>query len=187
MCCKDNKNPKGWYKRRSLPHYDNDKVYQMITFRLDDSMPQKVIDYWIDKLSIVAETAKNKDSYKYLKLQEKLFEYEDKGHGECYLKNPAVYQVVEETLLKFDEERYDLITYVIMPNHVHVLIRPYEGHLLHKIVHSWKSYTATKANQILNRKGKFWKDDFYDRYIRNEQHFLKVIRYIENNDKKKGR
>ena len=56
---------------------------------------------------------------------------------------------------------------------------------LSKIIHSWKSYTALKANQILNRKGKFWMADYYDRYIRNEQHFFSVIRYIQNNDKAK--
>jgi len=122
-----------------------------------------------------------------MKLQENISKYEDKGYGKCYLKNPEVYQVVMETFLKFDKLRYELIEFIIMPNHVHVLIKPCEGHSLPTIVNSWKSYTARKANQILNRKGKFWIADYYDRYIRNEQHFLNVIRYIQNNDKEKDR
>ena len=183
MLYADEEELKCWYKRRSLPHYDNDKVYQFITYRLHDSVPQSVIDYWIDKLSITAETKDNKDSYERLKLQENIFKYEDQGYGECYLNNPEVYQVVKATFLHFDKLRYDLIEWIIMPNHVHVLIRPFEGESLYKIVQSWKSYTAKKANIILNRKGKFWMENYYDRYIRNEQHFFKVIRYIQNNDK----
>lgn len=177
---------KGWYKRRSLPHYDSDEVYQFITFRLHDSVPLEEIDYWHHELSIEAQTSVNKDSYRYLKIEENIFKYEDKGYGECYLKNLAVYNIVKETFLKFDKTRYELIEWIIMPNHVHVLIRPFEGQSLSKIIHSWKSYTALKANQILNRKGKFWMADYYDRYIRNEQHFFNVIRYIQNNDKEKG-
>ncbi|MFA7056229.1 MAG: hypothetical protein WC155_01535 [Candidatus Cloacimonadales bacterium] len=77
MLYADEEELKCWYKRRSLPHYDNDKVYQFITYRLHDSVPQSVIDYWIDKLSITAETKDNKDSYERLKLQENIFKYED--------------------------------------------------------------------------------------------------------------
>jgi len=183
----EEKELKGWYKRRSLPHYDSDKVYQFITFRLHDSVPQEVMDHSVYELSLEPETTDNKNNYKRQKLQENIFKYEDKGYGECYLKNPAIFQIVEETFIKFDKIKYDLIEWVIMPNHVHVLIRPLEGQSLSKIIQSWKTYTARKANEILNRKGEFWMKDYYDRYIRNEQHFLNVIRYIQNNDKEKDR
>ena len=72
-----------------------------------------------------------------------------------------------------------------MPNHVHVLIKPYSGFSLPKIVHSWKSYTASKANQILKRSGKFWMEDYFDRFIGTEEHYYRVIDYIRNNGKKK--
>ncbi len=87
----------------------------------------------------------------------------------------------------FDKVRYDLIEMIIMPNHVHIMIRPYEGQHLHNIIQSWKSFTAMKANLILNRRGEFWMKDYFDRYIRNEEHFIKVINYIRNNDKKRER
>lgn len=73
-----------------------------------------------------------------------------------------------------------------MPNHVHVLIKPYTGFSLPKIVHSWNSFTANVGNKILGRKGKFWMDDYFDRYIRSEKHFNYTIDYIINNGKKRG-
>jgi REP element-mobilizing transposase RayT len=68
-----------------------------------------------------------------------------------------------------------------MPNHIHLLCKMLQGWELGKTVHSWKSYTAHKANEILKRTGQFWMVDYYDRYIRDETHFLKTIKYIKNN------
>ncbi len=172
---------KGYYKRGNFPHYDNDELYQFVTFRLHDSVPKQVLLRWKNELLITGEIDKNSDDY--IKLERKIHIYEDNGYGECYLKNPLIYNIVKGTLERFDQERYDLIEWIIMPNHVHVLIKPYSGFSLPKIIHSWKSYTANKGNQVLNRNGKFWMEDYFDRYIRNEEHYLSVIKYIRNNGK----
>jgi REP element-mobilizing transposase RayT len=58
---------------------------------------------------------------------------------------------------------------------------PCDGQELSSILHSLKSYTANEANKILNRKGQFWQPESFDRWIRDADHFAKVIRYIENN------
>ncbi len=68
-----------------------------------------------------------------------------------------------------------------MPNHLHVLLKPFEGIEIGEIAHSIKSYTAHEANKILGRKGSFWQPEPFDRYIRNRDHFVNVIEYIENN------
>ncbi len=68
-----------------------------------------------------------------------------------------------------------------MPNHVHVLITPFEGFTLSVILHSWKSYTAKKANRLLHRRGQFWQEEYFDRYIRTEEHYRRAIEYIELN------
>jgi hydrogenase maturation protein HypF len=68
-----------------------------------------------------------------------------------------------------------------MPNHVHVLVEPFEGHTLESIAHSWKSFTAHEANKILDRNGRFWQYDFWDRFIRGPEHFKKAIEYIHKN------
>ncbi len=93
--------------------------------------------------------------------------------------------------MHFDGERYDLIAWCIMPNHVHVLIEVKVD--LSTIVQGWKSYAARWAlahNEELalgipNRK-RFWMREYWDRYIRNEKHFENVRDYIHGNPVKAG-
>jgi putative DNA methylase len=54
------------------------------------------------------------------------------------------------------------------------------------VVRSWKSFTANEANRLLGRAGTFWQPEYFDRYIRDEEHLGKAIRYIENNPVKAG-
>ena len=68
-----------------------------------------------------------------------------------------------------------------MPNHVHTLIEIWEDWPLNNVLHSWKSFTAQKANAILGRKGPFWFREYYDRFIRDDKHMASTIEYIENN------
>lgn len=73
-----------------------------------------------------------------------------------------------------------------MPNHVHVIVEPLGGNTLSAIVQSWKSFTAKAANRRLCRSGSFWHQDYYDRYMRSENHLETTIGYIENNPVKAG-
>jgi len=94
--------------------------------------------------------------------------------------------MVQENLIHFDGIKYKLHAWVVMPNHVHYLATPGAGYSLSEIVHSCKSFTAHEANRILDRKGRFWFPEPFDRYIRNHDHFEKTIRYIESNPVKAG-
>ena len=79
----------------------------------------------------------------------------------------------------FDNVRLD--EWVVMPNHVHILLTPNNGYSLSEIIHSIKSYTAKEANSILSRRGEFWQADYFDRFIRNKKHFDSAKQYIEYN------
>ena len=94
--------------------------------------------------------------------------------------------MVQENLLHFDGVKYKLHAWVVMPNHVHYLATPKAGFELAEIVHSCKSYTAHEANKILERSGRCWFPEPFDRYIRNGEHFVNTIKYIENNPVKAG-
>jgi REP element-mobilizing transposase RayT len=94
--------------------------------------------------------------------------------------------MVEDALLHFDGERYRIHAWVIMPNHVHVLFTPYGAFMLEDILHSWKSFTAKKANRLLEMVGKFWQEEYFDRFIRDELHFSRALEYIEFNPVKAG-
>lgn len=88
---------------------------------------------------------------------------------------------MKENLLYFENSRYKLFAWVIMPNHVHLLIKPINNFEISEIVHSWKSFTANRANKLLERNDAFWFPEVFDRYIRNQKHFENTVEYIENN------
>jgi REP element-mobilizing transposase RayT len=172
--------PKGWYSRGYLPHFEGGSLNQFVTFRLFDSLPQKVLERF--RLQFEAKNIEDIDRETMILIEKFL----DSGYGECFLKKREVAEVVKESLLKYKGERYKLFAWVIMPNHIHLLLKPLGNWELAKILHSIKSFTATEGNKILNRNGKFWMRESFDRYIRDYEHFEKTWRYIENNPVKAG-
>jgi REP element-mobilizing transposase RayT len=176
--------PRGWYSRGYLPHCDASCVIQFITFRLYDALPNSVIDKWKEELGI--KEAFTADDKGVAELRKKILRYEDAGYGACYLKHPEIAGLVQNVLLHFDGQRYRLLAWCIMPNHVHVLIESLPEHPLSALVHSWKSFAANAANRLLNIKGAFWSREYYDRYIRSDNHLLAVKEYIHNNPVKAG-
>ena len=176
---------KDWHRRfHSVPHREN-KALQSITFRLYDSLPKEVIEEIKLKLDIKKDDPAC-NSMQYQRLRQKIAEYEDAGYGQCFLRDERIAAIMQDTLKHFDGERYQLLCWCIMPNHVHVLIEVNEGWSLSKIMHGWRSYTANEANRILGRTGKFWMEEYYDRYIRNDNHLQKTINYILNNPANAG-
>lgn len=166
---------RGWRSRGYLPHFDAPGVRQMITFRLNDAMPANCRSEWEALLAIEDSRERR------LKMET----YLDAGHGECYLRRPEIAALVQENLCHYDGARYGLLAWVIMPNHVHVLIEVWQTPLA-EILHGWKSYTGKGANRLLQRTGEFWQPEYFDRLIRDETHFCKAVDHIENNPVKAG-
>jgi REP element-mobilizing transposase RayT len=116
--------------------------------------------------------------------------------GPIWLKKKEIAQTVQNALHYHDEQSYDLYAFTIMYNHVHLVFR----HLTYAnkneklgnkypvtdILHSIKSYTALECNKILDRKGRFWQSESYDRVIRNKDELEKTIWYTLNNPVKAG-
>lgn len=171
---------KGWHSRGYLPHYDADR-FQFVTFRLADSLPQSILKKFENELR-----HKKLEHFYDREFQIKIEEYLDNGVGECHLGNPAIAEVLVDSLRMFDGERYTLAAWVVMPNHGHILFKPLPGFSLSSIMKGLKGNTAYQANLILGRKGQFWHPDYFDRYIRDEAHFHRAVRYIESNPLKAG-
>lgn len=106
--------------------------------------------------------------------------------GSCWLLKPKIANLVEDAFLHFDGDRYRLLAWCVMPNHVHVVVEPVDGNTLSAVLQSWKSFTAKEANRHLSRSGPFWHQDYFDRYMRSESHLETTIAYVENNPVKAG-
>ena len=165
----------GWHSRGYLPHFDGRAIPQFITLRLFDSVPDAVLQRWKCELDVLSS---KKDQ---LILQNRIEKYLDQGYGSAFMKIHRVAQMVQSKLLYYDERRYRLSSWVVMPNHIHCLMTRFDAIELADIMQALKSLTSHKANKLLRRKGQFWMEDYFDRYIRNAEHFVKTVRYIENN------
>jgi REP element-mobilizing transposase RayT len=161
---------KGWNTRGYLPHYDHPGTLQMVTFRLADAMPAGLRHEWYALLAISDERER----------RTRLEAYLDRGRGDCLLRSPAAAVGVEEVLLRFNGERYHMLAWIIMPNHVHVLFELWTL-LLGRLLKAWKGTSARLINQVLRREGTVWQEDYWDRYLRDEAHFRKACHYIEWN------
>ncbi len=175
---------KAWHSRGYLPHLDQPGTIQSLTFRLFDSVPSKVVEVWKSELALTGD--EKADDPRCADLRKRIEHYVDQGHGVCWLRDERIARQVEKALFHFDGVRYRLLAWVVMPNHVHVLIETLPGFPLADIIHSWKSYTAKQANKTLERTGTFWMPDYFDRFIRDEQHLVAVTDYIEQNPVKAG-
>jgi REP element-mobilizing transposase RayT len=175
------KPPRGWHGRGYLPHFDGGEGHpQAVTFRLADSMPEAVVAAWLEELKCRPTAERDTE------LRKRMEVYLDAGHGACHLRNPRIGLLVESAFLFFDGLRYHLHAWVVMPNHVHLLFTPAVGRSLSELVKAWKSFTSKEANRILGRGGQFWQADYFDRFIRDEEHFARATEYIENNPVKAG-
>ncbi len=172
---KDELRETGWHSRGYLPHFDGRKVPQFITSHLFDSVPGSVLERWKRELNVSNSRADQ------ILLQRRIEKYLDQGYGQAFMKDHRVATMIQDVLLGSDNESYRLSAWVVMPNHVHMLATRFEDYTLADIMQSFKSLTSHKANKLLNRRGQFWMLDYFDRYIRNAEHFAKTMQYIENN------
>ena len=82
----------------------------------------------------------------------------------------------------FEGERHVLREWVVMPNHVHVVVWPMPSQLLSDILKSWKRFTSREANKLLGRTGEpFWQTESFDHWVRDDAEMARICRYIRNN------
>ncbi|HLC12590.1 MAG TPA: carbamoyl-phosphate synthase large subunit [Chthoniobacterales bacterium] len=172
--------------RRRLPHWEQQGATFFITFRLVDAVPQKLLRQWKEELEtwrkFHPEPWDASTKYEYQKRFHDAREaWLDQGHGECILRRPQIAATIANSLRHFDGDRYALDSFVVMPNHVHVLVRPHESHSLSEILHSWKSFSAEEINKLRERSGAVWQDENYDRMVRDFAELERYRDYIKEN------
>jgi len=171
---------KEWYSRGYLPHRDATGLLQAVTFRLADSLPQEKLARLEEELTELPETLRGAERRQ--RIEQWLYD----GMGCCALRHPEMASQMRDALRHFDGQRYRLIAWCIMPNHVHILMETFAP--LARIVQGWKSVTARWALAQNEKLGlgipdskHLWMRDYWDRYIRNDGHFESVVLYIHQN------
>ncbi len=186
---------------RFLPHWFQPGVAVFITFRTADSLPKEVLDLWRRQLldwlqrhnlpstlafdSAGIEHLEPEQKHEFQKLRKQLWHrHLDDCHGACVLKQPDLAAEVGKSLRHFDGERYDLDSFVVMPNHVHVLVQFRSSTTMRKQFTSWLHFSAAQINRRLGRKGKFWQSEPFDHLVRSAEQFEYLRRYIAENPAK---
>lgn len=166
-----------WHYRGYLPHFENWDHIQMITYRLADSLPKRVAE----------RLASEKDQvYGEMLYRKRIEAFLDAGYGSCCLGRLEIAELVKESFLFNNMKRYRLHAYVIMPNHVHILAEPIAPHSLSEIIKCWKSVTAREISRISGHPGHIWMKEYWDRFIRDDEHFRNALNYILENPVKAG-
>jgi putative transposase len=159
--------------RRRLPHYYSQGEWLFVTCHLHGSLPHAKYPppgkmnsgaafVWMDRYLDSAST------------------------GPRYLAQRPVAQIVARSLHRgVLLGHYDLAAYVVMSNHIHLLLLPKIAPS--RLLQSLKGATAKEANRILGRTGEtFWQAESYDRWVRDEAEWKRIVAYIEHNPVKAG-
>ena len=166
---------RGKWSRGYLPHVDCGPTAQFVTFRLEDSLPSHVYAQWVSELADLS------DDRRRIQLARRVDRFLDCGQGTCILRNPVAASIVQEALLFAHERSCQMHAWAVMPNHVHVAMTPHHDKSVGQIIGPLKGFTSREIHKRLGGQGRLWQPESYDVVIRNERHWIRVVRYIEWN------
>jgi putative transposase len=173
-----------------LPHLDQAEAVYFLTFRLADSVPADARsahvterDQWLASHTPRPRPPEIEQEF-HRKFTGRFERWLDRGYGSCLLQDPADARIVADTLMHFEGERSRLHAWVVMPNHGHVLVSLIGEEKLAKLLASWKGYTSRQINLRRGSSGTLWQKSYFDRIVRDEEHFVRCARYIRNNPAK---
>lgn len=185
------------FRRRHLPHWDVPGATYFVTTCLDGSIPAiglRAVEAYRRQLESQRrpetmseeEWEHHRRKLVFAKLDELLDHEPAIRHGE----KPEIASIIRDSIYHFADVRYHSLAYVVMPSHLHWVFRPIPewcaalppGRTPREVVmHGLKSYTANKCNEVLRRSGRFWQDESYDHWVRDDDELSRIMTYVENN------
>ncbi|MFO0980122.1 MAG: transposase, partial [Planctomycetaceae bacterium] len=168
---------------RHLPHWRQKGATYFVTFRLGDALPP-------DELKILQDERQRwKSRHPHARSEKDLEEFArislqreeqclDKGYGACYFRDPEWAEKMANALLHYQNVRCFVPCLTVMPNHVHVIMKPLLDFELEDTLKLIKGYVARQINLAFGKSGPIWEQESYDRIIRDTAHLQNVIRYI---------
>ena len=169
-----------------LPHWQQPGKTMFVTFRLADSLPQEKLQEltvfktdWLNghPLPWTDETRRAYDH----EVRRKTDHWLDQGYGACLLARPDLRQIVADTLMCHHGRSYWIHHYVIMPNHVHILLSSIGEVNVRKSLGSVKRFTANAINKVLGTRGEVWQRLVFDHLVRDVKHYDRFVHYIADN------
>ncbi|RBP36617.1 transposase IS200 family protein [Roseimicrobium gellanilyticum] len=184
--------------RGHLPHWDQTGATYFITWRTLDSLPLPVWNKllslraaWLRTHKIDAQDPEWRWHFEHLSKAPRLefarlfstnLDMElDACHGACLLRRAELARIVADSLHHFEGARYTLGDYIIMPNHVHLLVGGMERNTMLAQMKSWKRWTSREINRHVGRSGRLWQDEGFDHLVRSEAAFKRFRRYMAEN------
>ena len=176
---------------RNLPHWRQDGATYFVTFDLADALPaskRRLLKSMRHEWELRNPEPRDEETWtQYAKTAFRMVEkWMDAGYGKCWLRVESYAEELHRSLLHFHETRYVIGCFVIMRNHCHCVIRPFESWKLEKEIGAVKKVTARFINQRERAEGTLWQQEAYDRIIRDEEHLYRVVQYIGANPKRAG-
>jgi len=187
----------------SLPHWMQNGVVCFLTWRTWDSLPTEWAENWVAaradwlrRQRIDIDDPNWKEQLNHLSIplraqfhrefSARLEAQLDRCQGECVLRRPEFAEVVSQSFHHFDGQRYALHDFVVMPNHVHLLVTFSSIDEMLSQCASWKRFTATSINRLLGQSGRFWQPEAFDHLVRSEERFRRYREYIALNPVRAG-
>jgi len=174
-----------------LPHWQQAGCVYFVTFRLADSVPKNLRSQLESERSMWLRFhpepwSEEIEQEYHIRFSGAIERWLDAGHGSCILRRRDCGEIAAKAVRHFDGRRLNLISLVVMPNHVHVVFVQNPHYPLEKLLRSWKTFAARRINSLLGFSGSLWQRDYFDRLVRDQHHFANCIRYIRRNPEKAG-
>ena len=176
-----------------LPHWRQDGATYFVTFRLADSLPQSKLRElesfkraWTRQHAGPFSREDKEDLTR--KVMQRVEAWLDQGMGRCVLRDGNASRILTDAMHRNDGVSHELDCYVVMPNHVHAVLRPLvpKTEPLEIVLQAWKGVSRCAINRHLGQSGTLWQRESFDRIIRDEEHLWRVIQYIGRNPKHAG-
>lgn len=200
----------GTFRRRQLPHWDVDGAPVFITACAEGSLSaiglqrlrryRKSLDEKPAPEGLSAVEWKTTKSKLVFAFMDNMLDHQSPVRP---LEDPQLAEIVQTCFFRFAGERYHLYSWCVMPSHHHWLFLPLEpwstesvqaaraksGRIVtarELISQSIQSYSANECNRARGVKGRFWQNETFDHWVRNDEELTRIIQYIERNPVKAG-
>ena len=176
---------------RHLPHWRQAGATYAVTFRLADAIPQchqRALKRWREIWERSHPKPGSRADWEDIarNITGKTEAWLDEGYGACVFRDRVCAEVMAKSLLHFQDQHYTTFCFTVMPNHVHWVVKPFDGFSLEQILASTKGFVSRKVNSYLDRRGTLWYEESHDRILRDEEHLFRIVQYIGHNPAKAG-